>query len=430
MPQSLTCPSCHAPLDYKDGDGSVIRCQFCNHSVSLPEHLARQSSRRTPFQRLSSTPVVPATPVTVLGSPEQIKRRFGCSIAIFVLTFLAPVVIIGLVLFGVFRTVSTELDGIQLPEDGSGDFSTLFGTLEPTNTPLPTSTATPGFASEVLSFGSEGSGAGMFDDARTIASDGTQYIFVANFQGGRVQVFDFAGNYVTEWQIRTDATVRDMAAGRDGTVYIIEGIDLYRYTAMGEPLEQVVYEAERPTHFERVVVELDGSLVTIVDVFVTENGVMKFDPAGNLVWKTLSDTLPNISRLGLRGVDSTLATSPDGTIYIATENENDRHVIYVLNSDGVFQDVIIGGDGSRNCEDGRGFSITCPGEFDRVRALAVDGWGRLYVSGREVQVLTATGSYVDTINNNGDDIAFNDQNQLFFIKRDHVEVMSVTPPGN
>lgn len=426
MPQSLSCPSCHAPLDYDDGDGLVVKCQFCNQSVSLAEPLGQHTPPpATPF-----TPAPPVTPIAFHASPQQVKRGFGCSIAIFALTFLAPVVIIGLVLFGVFRTVSNELGDIQLPEEGSGDFSTFFGTPEPANTPLPTPTATPGFASQVLSFGSEGIGVGLFDDARTIASDGSQYVFVANREGGRVQVFDFSGNYVTEWQINPDTFVKDIASSRDGTVYVIEGIDLYHYTAMGEPLGQIVYNSSNPVHFESITVGLDGNFVAIVDIFATENAIMKFDPAGNLIWKTITDDLPNIPFNGLQSSNAVIALDAQGIIYIATENEEDNHVIYRLSADGQYLNFINGGDGSRNCEDERGLSISCPGEFDRVRALAVDGWGRLYVSGRVVQVLTPQGHFIDLIENNGDDLVFNDQNQLFFMKRDHVEVMTVTPPEN
>src|SRR6185436_902489 len=50
--------------------------------------------------------------------------------------------------------------------------------------------APPAFADVVLRFGSEGTGAGRFEDARSVAVDGAGRIYVAEYSGGRVQVFD------------------------------------------------------------------------------------------------------------------------------------------------------------------------------------------------------------------------------------------------
>ena len=43
MPDTLNCPNCGAPLDYKGSD-PIIRCPFCNSSVIVPDNLRGQPS--------------------------------------------------------------------------------------------------------------------------------------------------------------------------------------------------------------------------------------------------------------------------------------------------------------------------------------------------------------------------------------------------
>ena len=57
-----------------------------------------------------------------------------------------------------------------------------------------------GFASETLRFGSEGIGQGQFKDARHIAIDSNGNVYVGEYTGGRIQVFDSEGNFKGMWE--------------------------------------------------------------------------------------------------------------------------------------------------------------------------------------------------------------------------------------
>ncbi|MBN1485040.1 MAG: hypothetical protein JXA37_09985 [Chloroflexia bacterium] len=52
MTEVLTCPSCGAPLEYRPEHGSVVRCEYCETPIVLPEALQREA-------------VVPAASATV-----------------------------------------------------------------------------------------------------------------------------------------------------------------------------------------------------------------------------------------------------------------------------------------------------------------------------------------------------------------------------
>ena len=106
------------------------------------------------------------------------------------------------------------------------------------NTNLPTISRTPrkeekpvdSFATVLLKFGEEGIGPGMFKDARSIAVDGSGRIYVGEYTGGRIQVFDPAGKFITQWSIGDRKTIlRGLAADRKGTVYVVEGGKIHRY---------------------------------------------------------------------------------------------------------------------------------------------------------------------------------------------------------
>ncbi|NJM53964.1 MAG: hypothetical protein HC846_11605 [Blastocatellia bacterium] len=86
-----------------------------------------------------------------------------------------------------------------------------------------TESAKPSFARETLRFSGEGNGAGKFTDNRTIAADGEGKIYSADYQGGRVQVFDKDGKFLTQWFVKDkEAVVLSLTANRNGTVFVTQ----------------------------------------------------------------------------------------------------------------------------------------------------------------------------------------------------------------
>jgi DNA-binding beta-propeller fold protein YncE len=375
MPQTFDCPKCGAPVKYErsptlNAAKSTVRCDYCHSQLIAPNELA--------------------------GQPAQIVRiHFGSSSGkfpkwIFLIMLGIPVigVIIGLLaafnaaFFSVKRVVK-EIPRPVVP-----------------NTPKKEG-ANNNFANVLLDFGSEGIGPGMFNDARSIAVDGAGRIYVGEYTGGRVQVFDPAGKFVTQWNIGDRKTlIRGFAADRKGTVYVAEGgrIDRYRGET-GEKLGTVEYQRNG---FDDVTVGADGGLVTAWQS--NRDDIVVFDANGKLV-RTIPEAISGASG------DSELAmrVAVDGAGYIyALGRFNDG--VFKFGRDGKFMNRF-GSAGDQ------------PGQFRAAYSIAVDGYGRIYVGDMKgIQVFDANGRYLSVINLKGMafGMVFNDKNELFVIARDHV----------
>src|SRR6185436_14696848 len=195
MLQTFDCPKCGAPVKYEcptSAAKSTVRCDYCHSQLIAPNELA--------------------------GQPAQVIRvHFGSSKfpKWILLTLAIPLISLIIALLVAFGRIGTTL------------YSVSRTAKEPTrpvipNTPKKESANT--FANVLLEFGSEGIGPGMFNDARSIGVDGAGRIYVAEYTGGRVQVFDPAGKFVSQWSIGDRKTlIRGFAADRKGTVYVAEG---------------------------------------------------------------------------------------------------------------------------------------------------------------------------------------------------------------
>ena len=81
----------------------------------------------------------------------------------------------------------------------------------------------PSFAKEILRFGGEGNGAGKFTDNRVIAVDGEGKIYSADYEGGRIQIFDKDGKFLTQWFVeKKESPIYSLAANRKGTVFVTQ----------------------------------------------------------------------------------------------------------------------------------------------------------------------------------------------------------------
>jgi len=287
---------------------------------------------------------------------------------------------------------------------GSAFFSVKRAATEPIKTVVPNTPkkeSTNTFANVLLDFGSEGIGPGMFNDARSIGVDGAGRIYVAEYTGGRVQVFDAAGKFVTQWSIGDRKTlIRGLAADRKGTIYVAESgrIDRYRGET-GEKLGALEYQRNG---FDDVTVGADGGLVTAWQS--NRDDIVVFDANGKLV-RTIPEAISGASG------DSELATrvAVDGAGFIYALGRFNNGV-FKFGRDGKFMNRF-GSDGDQ------------PGQFRAPYSIAVDGYGRIYVGDMKgIQVFDANGRYLALINSKGMafGMAFNDKNELFVVARDHV----------
>ena len=270
-------------------------------------------------------------------------------------------------------------------------------------------TDSKGLGRELMSFGREGIGPGMFTDARALAVDGAGNIYVGEYSSGRVQVFDPAGKFVTQWNIGEDNYLKSMAADRKGTVYVVYDGVIHRYEgSTGKLLGQVKYS--RGPGFVDVAATADGGLIASWDGHwrggllmnpESKNDFVKFDASGRAV-KTIKkpiDAAGGKFELGPRVTADGL-----GNIYALAEM---NHAVFKFGPDGKFI-TRFGGRGNE------------AGQFSSPNAIAVDGRGHIYVSDfAGILVFDPDGRYIGTIEHtgSGDAISINDQDEVFVVAR-------------
>jgi len=372
MPQTFDCPKCGAPVKYErptSAAKSTVRCDYCHSQLIAPNELA--------------------------GQPAQIIRvHFGSSkFPKWILLVLAiPLISVIVGLLAAFGTIGTTLYSVS---------RTVKEPARPVTPNTPKKESANTFANVLLEFGSEGIGPGMFNDARSIGVDGAGRIYVAEYTGGRVQVFDPAGKFVSQWSIGDRKTlIRGLATDRKGTVYVAEGgrIDRYRGET-GEKLGTLEYQRNG---FDDVTVAADGGLVTAWQS--NRDDIVVFDANGKLV-RTIPEAISGAS--GDSELAMRVAVDGAGFIYALGRFNNG---VFKFGRDGKFMNRF-GSDGDQ------------PGQFRAPYSIAVDGYGRIYVGDMKgIQVFDANGRYLALINPKGMafGMAFNDKNELFVIARDHV----------
>ena len=374
MPQTFDCPKCGAPVKYERSTSlsaaeSTVRCDYCHSQLIAPNELA--------------------------GRPAQVVRiHFGSGKFPKWIWLVLAIPLLGVIIGGLAAV------GALVPAFYSVS-RTVNQPAKPVTTTPPKKETRNSFANVLLEFGSEGIGPGMFNDARSIAVDGEGRIYVGEYTGGRIQVFDSAGKFVTQWSIGDRKTLlRGLAADRKGNVYVAEGgrIDRYRGDT-GEKLGTLGYERNG---FDDVSVGADGGLVTSWQS--NRDDIVVFDANGKHV-RTISEAISGASG------DSELA------MRVAVDGAGNIYALGRFN-DGVFK---FGRDGKFMNRFGSGGDQ--PGQFRAPYSIAVDGYGRIYVGDiKGIQVFDANGRYLTLLDSKGMafGMVFNDKNELFVVARNHV----------
>jgi DNA-binding beta-propeller fold protein YncE len=368
--QTFDCPKCGAPVSYEPnvyGSGTA-KCVYCQSQLALPHH--GQPAR---IIDLRIGPEVKATASKVIW-----------------LLVLIPIVIVIIVLGSVFGALAPLMRSVGTSKPaGASPFGAKSG--EPANT----------FATEVLKFGSEGIGPGMMTDARAIATDGAGRIYVAEYLGGRVQVFDASGNFISQWLVDRKMPLRGMAADRKGTVYLAQSGKIMRYEGeTGKALGELNYS--EGWGFDDVVVAPDGGLVCAW--YKNRDDIVRFDAQGNVsrTIRAAISTAADESELNTR-----VATDGLGNIYALGTF---RNAVFKFSPDGKFL-TRFGGRGNK------------PGQFTAPQSIAVDGKGRVFVSDMQgIQVFDSEGRYTTVFKTDGMafGMVFNDKNELLVAARTKV----------
>ncbi|HEU0015219.1 MAG TPA: NHL repeat-containing protein [Longimicrobium sp.] len=376
MPELLRCPTCSAPLEAPGRLDTTARCPYCGTSVLLG---AAAAAGDAPRPRSASVAEVPPG-----GAPKKNAAAGVAGCAALVLALAAGVVV-------ATRSGSTPPAGPPQPPSAG-----VARTADPSGGPP----APPPFADVVLRFGAEGTGAGRFEDARSVAVDGAGRIYVAEYSGGRVQVFDSLGTFVTQWMADPKMPLVDMEVDRGGTVHVVQSGRIRRYEgATGRLLGTVGAAGESVND---VVLALDGTL---------------WIATGSAEVVHLARDGAVLRRVDLRqavqdnATPARLVVSGTGQVYVLDQWTSE---IYRLDASGRFVDRFGGtGDG--------------PEQFRSPMGLAMDGRGRVYVSdvGRGIRVFDAAGHFVESFAGNAVvfGMAFDDHDGLYTAQRNNHEIV-------
>jgi hypothetical protein len=259
----------------------------------------------------------------------------------------------------------------------------------------------PAFAEPVLEFGSEGTGAGRFTDARSVAVDGQGRVYVAEYSGGRVQVFDSAGVFLTQWTADPKMPLVDLEADRRGTVYVVQSGRIRRYEGATGKLLGTVPGSGGSYTVNDVALALDGSMWAVT----WPHGIVHLGADG--------DELRSIDAREAIGEDASpqrVAVSGTGDLYVLDQWAPD---VYHLDRTGKFVDRFGGG--------GEG-----PAQFRSPADVEVDGRGRVFVSdmGGGIRVYSPEGGLLGSF---GPGVVFGigltDRDEVFAAYRNKYQVV-------
>ncbi|MGZ8846051.1 MAG: hypothetical protein ACXW3C_06265 [Pyrinomonadaceae bacterium] len=367
--KAFDCPKCGAPVTYDPLVATTARCSYCQSQLSLPDERHGRPAHVIPRIDINIGPAATATAKKVIW-----------------VLILIPVLIVIVVLGAIFGIVSGLRKTITSVATPGGS-----RTNDPANA----------FARQVMKFGSEGIGPGMMTDARSIALDASGNIYVGEYIGGRIQVFDAKGNFITQWTVDRKMPLRGMAADRKGTVYIVQHGAIKRYDGQtGELLGTIDYS--EGDGFDDVTTTPDGGLVCAWQRH--RDDIVRFDSAGRATQtiRAAISTPADRSELNTR-----VAVDGRGNIYALGSFTNG---VFKFSPDGKFLNRF-GGSGNQ------------AGQLAAVSAIAVDGKGRVFVSDiKGVQVFDSDGRYLNVFKADGvaSGMVFNDKNELFIVARTKV----------
>lgn len=424
MLKVIKCPSCAAPLEC-DGD-AFEKCVFCGSQIAVtPDNsfsenavgfdgmlknahklkevlrLVRGGNKieaiklyretfhcslaeaKNAVDRLESGQSVSFQNVRFqtanVVSPEAAKTALkavgifsGSMLLISAVIVIAVLVIIG----GVLWTIKTKV----------ADVTRI-------NTPVFTPTKTnenvkPAFARELLRFGGEGVGAGNFKDNRVIAVDGEGKIYSADYEGGRVQIFDKDGKFLTQWFLeKKDRAIYALTANRKGKVYVAQSGEITAYEGTSGKLLNKV-----STDFvSDITVTVEGKVIA-----VDRDSILVFDE--NL--KNLAAFKDIGKTAGITGSFRYLTVNGLGEIYAIAGSSKD---VCKFSAEGKFVDR---------------FKIKSIMPTD----IAVDSKGRIFISEvSKIWVYQPDGNLLDSFDTTQTfAITFNDQGELITASRPFV----------
>ena len=270
-----------------------------------------------------------------------------------------------------------------------------------------------GFSKQTLSFGSEGIGAGLLVDARSLGMDANGHIVVADYQDGRIQTFDPAGKFISTFSINPDGKkvyLVGMAVSRNGNAYLAHNGKIFIYDPNGTLINQI---GDEQHYYDDVSLGADGTPYAVSNGETIDR--FKADGTVNL---EIPDTFTTAT--GDSASDDHLAVDGLGNMYIVGQT---NYAVLKFSPQGKFINRFGSeGDGA--------------GKFTDPLCIAVDGYGRVYVGDSVgVYVFDSNGAYLNTVDTSSGvayGMTFDDQNNLYITtSQNQIEKFQIQkPPAN
>lgn len=251
----------------------------------------------------------------------------------------------------------------------------------------------------------------MLNDARYIAVDGSGTIYVADYEGGRIQAFDVTGKYLHQFKVGDAKTIiAGLAANHAGDVFVAYDTSIYRYKgATGELLGELTNPVVGT--FGDMAAEPDGSLAAtwyegrwglITTLEGHRDDLVIFNPQGKI-----SLTIPGFisSQTGDTALDNYITVDGLGNIFVLSDD-----LVYAFSPQGKYLNHF-GSQGNN------------PGQLNFANSIAVDGQGQIYVSdSNAVHVFSTDGQLVTDFPTkpSGDAMVFDEKGALWVVSRDKV----------
>jgi len=366
--KAFACPQCGASLESNAVYGATVECPYCHSTVIVP----------TELRPVPPPPPAPSPPLFSDYKPDVVKpQSFSFPRA---LAFLVVGVIFVLFLvFTLFR--QKERVGLSNPISRPGFISS------------PKATPTP----YIFTFGAEGTGQGLFQDAQEVAVDGDGNIYVSD-DTLRVQKFNSQGEFLSLWTIPSSTQYFSKIRGgpdrllvdRRGRVFVVIGGALLKYDeASTEWVGAVrgsdhIYDAALTADGGTVIVSGGGGLDELV-VFDTRGKAIR--RVSRFISLQLDKQIPvEAIKVAVDGVGNIFAIYALGSIYGTHYYDNEDLAVFRFTAEGKYVNRFSGGGKE-------------PGQFSSPNAIAVDAQSRVYVCDltNGISVFTADGRYVETI---------------------------------
>lgn len=240
---------------------------------------------------------------------------------------------------------------------------------------------------ELLRIGGEGTGAGRFTDNRSVAIDGQGRIYSGDYSGGRIQVFDATGIFLTQWTAEEGMLLFDLAADRKGSVYLLGNKGIRKFE--GSTGRQLA-KADNFS-FRTIASTLDGKLIA-----AGREGITVFDGDLKVIREFKNAHRDASADLGFESI----AVDGNGVMFLLDRLGKD---IIKFSSEGKFLNRIPAGLGSPN-------------------SIALDPAGNIYVAETSsIVIFSADGRPVKSVEaRQAFGITFNDAGEMFVAARPYI----------